>query len=1018
MENKGNNNNKGGNNNGGNKNGMTIMVFILAALLVLFLTSLLNSCAKDATNKEVTYSEFIDMVEQDKVESVTFTSNRINITPKEENRLYRITYYTAELNDETLLPLLKEHDVKFSGTVEDVSTAIMWNMVSYILPLVLVWILLYFLIFRKMGGGGMMGVGKTTAKVYVEKSTGVTFKDVAGQDEAKESLQEVVDFLHNPRKYTDIGAKLPKGALLVGPPGTGKTLLAKAVAGEAKVPFFSLAGSDFVEMFVGVGASRVRDLFKEAQKQAPCIIFIDEIDAIGKSRDTRYGGNDEREQTLNQLLAEMDGFDTSKGLLILAATNRPEVLDKALLRPGRFDRRIIVDKPDLKGRVETLKVHAKNVLLDDSVDLDAIALATSGAVGSDLANMINEAAINAVKQGRKYVNQGDLFESVEVVIAGKEKKDRIMGPKEKKMVAYHEVGHALVTALQKDAEPVQKITIVPRTMGALGYTMQVPEEEKFLMTKNELVAHLVTYMGGRAAEEIVFDSVTTGASNDIEQATKIARSMVTQYGMSERFGLMGLVTVENQYLDGRASLNCGEETAAQIDQEVMKILKDSYDEATRLLQENRNILDEIAQYLYEHETITGKEFMKIFRELKGIPEPEEKTEAEKAAEGFKAEETRKWEFAKPEGKAVSGQEQQAPETAEQISAKPEPEEESVPGEEPVPETPEPEEEPVPDTSESEKEPVPDTSVPEEKSVPETPEPEEESVPDTSEPEKEPVPDTPEPEEASVKESSEPEPEVLEPEQPEAVEAYLEVNTLEEEPILEVNTLSPAELLEARILEGGEELNQDDMPEDAEAYLEVNTLEGGEIPQELTEPSKGEEVLQETSESPEEEIQIIPVMVNGPQEEKPEEKLLLNMEVPENSAIVSLRKKRMEKKAAEEETASRQEDSVSALEEAVKKAFSAEPETPEEWGFFPVKKGISGKEKEISHTPDKEGEPEEVQEAELSEVPEKNPEAELSEVPERNPEAEPLEAPEEDMEAEQADSGNGEDYLDKLLKGIK
>ncbi len=580
MENKGNNNNNGGNNNGGNnKNGMTIMVFILAALLVLFLTSLLNSCAKDAMNKEISYSEFINMVEQDKVESVTFTSNRINITPKGEDRVYRINYYTAELNDENLIPLLKEHKVKFSGTVEDVSSVILWNLLSYILPLVLVWVLLYFLIFRKMGSGGMMGVGKTTAKVYVEKSTGVTFKDVAGQEEAKESLQEVVDFLHNPRKYTDIGAKLPKGALLVGPPGTGKTLLAKAVAGEAKVPFFSLAGSDFVEMFVGVGASRVRDLFKEAQKQAPCIIFIDEIDAIGKSRDTRYGGNDEREQTLNQLLAEMDGFDTSKGLLILAATNRPEVLDKALLRPGRFDRRIIVDKPDLKGRVETLKVHAKNVLLDDSVDLDAIALATSGAVGSDLANMINEAAINAVKQGRKYVNQGDLFESVEVVIAGKEKKDRIMGPKEKKMVAYHEVGHALVTALQKDAEPVQKITIVPRTMGALGYTMQVPEEEKFLMTKNELVAHLVTYMGGRAAEEIVFDSVTTGASNDIEQATKMARAMVTQYGMSEKFGLMGLVTIENQYLDGRASLNCGEETAAQIDQEVMRILKESYDEA-------------------------------------------------------------------------------------------------------------------------------------------------------------------------------------------------------------------------------------------------------------------------------------------------------------------------------------------------------------------------------------------------------------------------------------------------------
>ncbi len=631
MENKGNNNNNNGRKNGGgnNKNGMTIMVFILAALLVLFLTSLLNSCARNAANKEVSYSEFINMVESDKVEEVKFTSNRIKILPKSENKLYRITYYTAELKDESLLPLLKKHNVKFGGTVEDMASAILWNMVSFVLPLVLAWVILYFLIFRKIGGGGVMGVGKTTAKVYVEKSTGVTFKDVAGQDEAKESLQEVVDFLHNPKKYTDIGAKLPKGALLVGPPGTGKTLLAKAVAGEANVPFFSLAGSDFVEMFVGVGASRVRDLFKEAQKQAPCIIFIDEIDAIGKSRDTRYGGNDEREQTLNQLLAEMDGFDTSKGLLILAATNRPEVLDKALLRPGRFDRRIIVDKPDLKGRVETLKVHAKNVLMDDSVDLDAIALATSGAVGSDLANMINEAAINAVKHGRKHVNQGDLFESVEVVIAGKEKKDRIMGPKEKKMVAYHEVGHALVTALQKDTEPVQKITIVPRTMGALGYTMQVPEEEKYLMTKNELVARLITYMGGRAAEEIVFDSVTTGASNDIEQATKMARAMVTQYGMSERFGLMGLVTIEDKYLEGRASLNCGEETAAQIDQEVMKILKDSYDEAVRLLQENRDILNEISEYLYEHETITGKEFMKIFRQLKGIPdETPENTETE------------------------------------------------------------------------------------------------------------------------------------------------------------------------------------------------------------------------------------------------------------------------------------------------------------------------------------------------------------------------------------------------------
>lgn len=645
MENKGNNNNNGGGNNNGkggnNKNGMTILIFCLTALLVLFFVSMLNSCVNKALNQEISYSKFLEKVENDEVKSVVFDNGKIQIETTDngnKNALPKITYYTAQLNDDSLIPLLKKHNVDMSGTIEDVSSAILWNILSYIIPLALVWVLLYFLIFRKMGSGGMMGVGKTTAKVYVEKSTGVTFKDVAGQDEAKESLQEVVDFLHNPKKYTDIGAKLPKGALLVGPPGTGKTLLAKAVAGEAKVPFFSLAGSDFVEMFVGVGASRVRDLFKEAQKQAPCIIFIDEIDAIGKSRDSRYGGNDEREQTLNQLLAEMDGFDTSKGLLILAATNRPEVLDKALLRPGRFDRRIIVDKPDLKGRVETLKVHAKNVLMDDSVDLEAIALATSGAVGSDLANMINEAAINAVKNGRKYVTQADLFESVEVVIAGKEKKDRIMGPKEKKMVAYHEVGHALVTALQKDAEPVQKITIVPRTMGALGYTMQVPEEEKYLMTKNELIAHLVTYMGGRAAEEIVFDSVTTGASNDIEQATKIARAMVTQYGMSEKFGLMGLVTVENQYLDGRASLNCGEETAAQIDQEVMKILKESYDEAKRLLTENRDILDEVSDYLYQHETITGKEFMKIFRRMKGIPEPEEKTEAEKAAEQFQAEE--------------------------------------------------------------------------------------------------------------------------------------------------------------------------------------------------------------------------------------------------------------------------------------------------------------------------------------------------------------------------------------------
>ncbi len=798
MENKGNNNNNGGNNNGGNnKNGMTIMVFILAALLVLFLTSLLNSCAKDATNKEISYSEFINMVEQDKVESVTFTSNRINITPKGENRVYRINYYTAELNDENLIPLLKEHKVKFSGTVEDVSSVILWNLLSYILPLVLVWVLLYFLIFRKMGSGGMMGVGKTTAKVYVEKSTGVTFKDVAGQEEAKESLQEVVDFLHNPRKYTDIGAKLPKGALLVGPPGTGKTLLAKAVAGEAKVPFFSLAGSDFVEMFVGVGASRVRDLFKEAQKQAPCIIFIDEIDAIGKSRDTRYGGNDEREQTLNQLLAEMDGFDTSKGLLILAATNRPEVLDKALLRPGRFDRRIIVDKPDLKGRVETLKVHAKNVLLDDSVDLDAIALATSGAVGSDLANMINEAAINAVKQGRKYVNQGDLFESVEVVIAGKEKKDRIMGPKEKKMVAYHEVGHALVTALQKDAEPVQKITIVPRTMGALGYTMQVPEEEKFLMTKNELVAHLVTYMGGRAAEEIVFDSVTTGASNDIEQATKMARAMVTQYGMSEKFGLMGLVTIENQYLDGRASLNCGEETAAQIDQEVMRILKESYDEAVRLLQENREILDEISEYLYEHETITGKEFMKIFRELKGLPEPEEKTEAEKAAEGFKAEEVRIQKGQKPaiDAKGHGGRKLPEGQAAGQGDFRGQPPV-AKPESYPVPKPPvaKPENYPVP---------KPPAAKPEGSHGPTLPAAVQGNL---QQPKMEERPEPP----------KKPEPAAIEPQI--EIQEEIVVNTLKDEELpleFRQETAAPAQ---------GE-------PED-ELFLEVNTLEGEAIPQRL------------------------------------------------------------------------------------------------------------------------------------------------------------------------------------------
>ena len=517
--------------------------------------------------------------------------------------------------------MAKEAGVEYKAVVPDSSSGIIDFIVVWVLPVLLMYLVLGFFV-RKMtkGGGGMMGVGKSNAKVYVQKETGVTFRDVAGQDEAKESLTEIVDFLHNPGKYAKIGAKLPKGALLVGPPGTGKTLLAKAVAGEAKVPFFSLAGSDFVEMFVGVGASRVRDLFKQAQQAAPCIIFIDEIDAIGKTRDSRYGGNDEREQTLNQLLSEMDGFDTSKGLIILAATNRPEVLDKALLRPGRFDRRIIVDKPDLKGRLETLKVHAKNVLMDDTVNLEEIALATSGAVGSDLANMINEAAILAVKQGRNVVSQADLFESVEVVIAGKEKKDRILSSQEKKTVAYHEVGHALVTALQKDAEPVQKITIVPRTMGSLGYVMQVPEEEKYLMSKDELEARLVTLLAGRAAEEIVFSSITTGASNDIEKATQIARAMITQYGMSDKFGLMSLESVENPYLDGRTVMNCGDATAGEVDKEVMKLLKVCFEKAKLLLIENRDILDKIAAFLYEKETITGKEFMKIFHEVKKLPE--------------------------------------------------------------------------------------------------------------------------------------------------------------------------------------------------------------------------------------------------------------------------------------------------------------------------------------------------------------------------------------------------------------
>ena len=634
-----NNNNNGNNNNDNNKknhNGQMILGFIMVTLVALFLISLFSSRFSQMSSKETTYSEFLEQLDKKNIKTVEFSSYEMDYTLVKDKAPYKVTYYTGIVNDMDLIRTLKNAKtsegkaIEISATVPDNTSTWLVNILSFIIPLVLIWILFGFLMKRM--GGGAMGVGKTTAKVYVEKTTGVTFKDVAGQDEAKESLQEVVDFLHNPKKYRDIGAKLPKGALLVGPPGTGKTLLAKAVAGEANVPFFSLAGSDFVEMFVGVGASRVRDLFKEAQKMAPCIIFIDEIDAIGKSRDSRYGGgNDEREQTLNQLLAEMDGFDSSKGILILAATNRPEVLDKALLRPGRFDRRIIVDKPDLKGRLETLKVHSKDVHMDETVDLDALALATAGLVGSDLANMINEAAINAVKNGRKFVNQSDLFEAFELVaVGGKEKKDRVMSDKERKIVSYHEVGHALVSALQKNTEPVQKITIVPRTMGALGYTLQTPEEEKYLETKDELLAKITTYMAGRAAEVLVFQSVTSGAANDIEQATKIARAMVTMYGMSDKFGMMCLATVENQYLDGRAGLICGEDTAGMIDEEVLDIINHSYDEAMRMLTDNREILDHISEYLYEKETITGKEFMKIFREMKGLPEPEE-TEGHKGS---------------------------------------------------------------------------------------------------------------------------------------------------------------------------------------------------------------------------------------------------------------------------------------------------------------------------------------------------------------------------------------------------
>ncbi|MFZ2128921.1 MAG: ATP-dependent zinc metalloprotease FtsH [Agathobacter rectalis] len=641
----GGNGNNGGNRPGGNggrnnRGGQGIMAFILLTLVALFVYALISNSISHASTQEKSYSDFIKQLDKGNVKSVEFDSYEIDYKLVDDgHKDYDITYYTGRVADDELVPTLKKaktsegKSIEIKAAIPDNTSTWIFNILSFIVPLILLWVLLAF-VSKKMGGSMGMGVGKSTAKVYVEKSTGVNFKDVAGQDEAKESLQEVVDFLHNPKRYTDIGAKLPKGALLVGPPGTGKTLLAKAVAGEAGVPFFSLAGSDFVEMFVGVGASRVRDLFKEAQKMAPCIIFIDEIDAIGKSRDSRYGGgNDEREQTLNQLLAEMDGFDTSKGLLILAATNRPEVLAKALLRPGRFDRRIIVDKPDLKGRLETLKVHSKDVKMDESVDLDALALATAGLVGSDLANMINEAAINAVKNGRQLVNQSDLFEAFELVaVGGKEKKDRVMSDKERKIVSYHEVGHALVSALQKNTEPVQKITIVPRTMGALGYTLQTPEEEKYLETKDELLAKITTYMAGRAAEVLVFNSVTSGAANDIENATKIARAMVTMYGMSDKFGMMCLATVQNQYLEGGAGLICGENTASQIDDEVLSIINSSYAEAMKLLDENREILDSISDYLYEKETITGKEFMKMFRDMKGLPDPDEENKEQEAAQ--------------------------------------------------------------------------------------------------------------------------------------------------------------------------------------------------------------------------------------------------------------------------------------------------------------------------------------------------------------------------------------------------
>lgn len=645
-----NNKNNGGNGSGGSGKDprkQNIIMFLIAALLSLLLVSTFVKIMTGDSEKEISYNEFIQMLEKGKVESVVIGTDRVYIQPKtdKENQspvlyLYgmgsTVSYYTGKIEeDDTLTNRLLEYEVEVKGQVADRTSTVISFLLSYVFPFLLMWLLLSIL-FRKMSkGGGPMGVGKSNAKVYVQRETGITFKDVAGEDEAKESLQEVVDFLHNPGKYVKIGAKLPKGALLVGPPGTGKTLLAKAVAGEARVPFFSLSGSDFIELYVGVGASRVRDLFKEATKNAPCIIFIDEIDAIGRSRDSKYGGgNEEREQTLNQLLSEMDGFDTSKGILVLGATNRPEILDKALLRPGRFDRRIIVDKPDLKGRVEILKVHAKDVHLDESVDLDAIALATSGAVGADLANMINEAAINAVQHGREYVSQKDLFDAVEQVLVGKEKKDRIMSQEERKIVSYHEVGHALISALQKNSEPVQKITIVPRTMGALGYVMHVPEEEKYLQTEAELHDRLVSLLGGRAAEEIIFGNVTTGAANDIEQATNIATNMVTRFGMSKRFGLMGLATVESEYLGGGARLTCSDRTAADVDTEIMETLKQCYEEAKEMLSGNRELMDKLAAHLIEKETISGKEFMKIYREEKGIPEPEEEKDKEQGKEAL------------------------------------------------------------------------------------------------------------------------------------------------------------------------------------------------------------------------------------------------------------------------------------------------------------------------------------------------------------------------------------------------